>query len=132
MSEVLHGTSVAPTDGPLHRRTFLAAAGVRAPAVAEAAPVALAATGRTLVRVATAALNGRVFTAARGSVPAQALSVGSDGNVLAVGTNAAHDGNAGAVRTGRRAGGRSGRPRLGPWPGIRWFLLPRVTDPRIA
>lgn len=129
MSEVLHGTSVAPTDGPLHRRTFLAAAGVRAPAVAEAAPVALAATGRTLVRVATAALNGRVFTAARGSVPAQALSVGSDGNVLAVGTNAAHDGNAGAVRTGRRP---IWSPSTGPLARHQVVPLPRVTDPRIA
>ncbi|WP_371583826.1 hypothetical protein [Streptomyces sp. NBC_01314] len=84
MPDVLDGTSAVSADGPPHRRTFQAAAGVGALAVAEAAPLARAATGRTPVRVATAVLNGRVFTAARDGAPAQAVTVGSDGEILTV------------------------------------------------
>ncbi|WP_055531139.1 hypothetical protein [Streptomyces graminilatus] len=46
MSDVLDGPSAVPADGPLHRRTFLAAAGMGALAVAGAAPAARASTGR--------------------------------------------------------------------------------------
>lgn len=88
MSDVLGGTSAGPADGPLHRRTFLAAAGASALAVAAAAPAARAAAGRFPVRVATVVLNGRVFTAAEGTARAQAVAVGTDGKVLAVGSNA--------------------------------------------
>ncbi|WP_051948050.1 amidohydrolase [Streptomyces scabiei] len=88
MSDVLDGTSAAPAGGPLQRRTFLAAAGVGALAVAGAGTAARAATGRTPVRVATVVLNGRVFTGTTGGTRAQAVAVGTDGKVLAVGSNA--------------------------------------------
>jgi hypothetical protein len=82
MPDALDGTSAVPADSPPHRRTFLAAAGVGPLAVAGAAPVARAATGRTPVRVATVVLNGRVFTGTTGSTRAQAVAVGTDGKVL--------------------------------------------------
>ena len=87
MSVVLPGTSATPTVGPLHRRTFLAAAGAGALTVAGAGTAAQASTGSAPVRVATVVLNGRVFTGAQGGTPAQAVAVGSDGKVLAVGRN---------------------------------------------
>ncbi|WP_055710895.1 amidohydrolase [Streptomyces torulosus] len=88
MSDVLDGTSAAPADGPLQRRTFLAAAGVGALAVAGAGTAARAATGRAPARVATVVLNGQVFTGTNGGARAQAVAVGTDGKVLAVGSNA--------------------------------------------
>ncbi|KOV80471.1 amidohydrolase [Streptomyces sp. NRRL WC-3618] len=87
MSVVLPGTSETPAVGPLHRRTFLAAAGAGALTVAGAGTAAQASTGSAPVRVATVVLNGRVFTGAWGDTPAQAVAVGSDGKVLAVGRN---------------------------------------------
>ncbi|MFF7266695.1 hypothetical protein ACFZCL_41435 [Streptomyces sp. NPDC008159] len=47
MSDVFDSTAEGSAGGSLHRRTFLAAAGVGALAVAGAAPAARAATGRT-------------------------------------------------------------------------------------
>ncbi|MFF4503401.1 hypothetical protein [Streptomyces sp. NPDC001401] len=88
MPDVFGGTSAAPASGPLHRRTFLAAAGAGALAVAAAGTAAQAATGRHPVRVSTVILNGRVFTAAHGSARAQAVAVGSDGKILEVGCDA--------------------------------------------
>lgn len=87
MPDVHGGTSAASAAGALHRRTFLAGAGVGALLMGPLGTAAQAATGRP-VRVATAVVNGRVFTAAPGSAPAQAVAIGSDGKVLAVGTNA--------------------------------------------
>ncbi|WP_208921620.1 amidohydrolase [Streptomyces capitiformicae] len=88
MPDVLDCTSAARADGPLQRRTFLAAAGAGALAVAGAGTAARAATGTPPVRVATVVLNGRVFTATKGSTRAQAVAVGTNGKVLAVGSNA--------------------------------------------
>ncbi|MFE0256337.1 amidohydrolase [Streptomyces sp. NPDC059010] len=88
MPDVFDGTSAAPAGGPLHRRTFLAAAGAGALSVAAAGTAAQAATGRHPVRVSTVILNGSVFTATHGSARAQAVAVGSDGRILEVGCDA--------------------------------------------
>jgi predicted amidohydrolase YtcJ len=86
MPDVHDGTSGPSAGGPLNRRMFLGAAGAGALMLGPLGPAAQAATRRP-VRVPTAVVNGRVFTAIRGSAPAQAVAVGSDGKVLAVGTN---------------------------------------------
>ncbi|MCL8016232.1 hypothetical protein [Streptomyces sp. AS02] len=88
MTDAFDGTSAAPAGGPLHRRTFLAAAGAGALSVAAAGTAAQAATGRHPVRVSTMILNGRGFTAAHGSTRARAVAVGRDGRILEVGCDA--------------------------------------------
>lgn len=88
MSNIVDGTLEEPAGGPLHRRTFLTAAGAGALAVAAASPTARAATGRRPVRVTTVVLNGRVFTGTPAGPPPQAVAIGGDGKVLEVGSNA--------------------------------------------
>lgn len=66
MPDVFDGASAAPAGSPLHRQTFLAAAGAGALSVAAAGTAAQAATGRHPVPVSTVILNGRVLlTSAR-------------------------------------------------------------------
>ncbi|MFF4346063.1 amidohydrolase [Streptomyces sp. NPDC001530] len=88
MPDVHDGPLDGPAGGPLHRRTFLAAAGAGALAVAGAGTAARAATGRPPVQVTTVVLNARVFTGTHAGASAQAAAIGSDGKILAVGSDA--------------------------------------------
>ncbi|MEV5879640.1 amidohydrolase [Streptomyces sp. NPDC052101] len=87
MPDVFDGAFEGPSGGPLHRRTFLAAAGAGALAVAGSGAAARAATGASPVRVATVVLNGRVFTGTPGHASAQAVAIGGDGKILEVGSD---------------------------------------------